>query len=582
MDSSALASIERKRVELEDNITKLRKALRHWQTLEIDYEGLREEFLGLPEDASPQQCLRAANDSKPELVDEKELQELLTDTKSKARRPAQLVDLLSKRVDYVTRNVETIRKQLSDAEKKRNALLLAEEPDHRDEAGLPLSEIIEELDESGNVTSSKVQNPGSEAPQLLESLRKAGVKDLKEANGTITKATHTNAAVDRGDSDSDSNEDVANLRPHSESTVKIPSGQNADTSSGLLEVQPGDTPEEAGLRRDMLDYSKGLDEVGAIVAELELEEERSDISYDEDEVDDFDTEADDDEDFENDSEDDTGKSKLGLSLSRGYQNKMQELQEKLGLQNVGPEPDAEAATGQTRKEQRPSAAEAARKAALERSETSKKSSLKTAAVDSFTAKESSIKKKAGKKKVAFASGLDITTEESPRATLAHKKPPARTTKESQERPISDSIVEREAVVDEVVPAAPATPIPAADKPSRFKAARQSQPQTPMFSKQMEFPLEKTVEDASAPRHLVATKLVERPSTRAPKAPDPDGFSDQDHQREIAREYEQHRIKRVLAQEGRFLGDAEEGEITPLEDEETGRRVSRFKAARVKR
>ncbi len=581
MDSSALASIERQRIALEDNIAKFRKALRHWQTLEIDYEGLREEFQGLPQDSSTGACLKAAKECKSELVNEKELQELLIDTSSTPRRPAQLVDLLSKRVDYVTRNVETIRKQLSDAEKKRNALLLAEEPDHLDEAGLPLAEIIEELDELGKVILSKVQTPGSEAPQLLESLKKAGVKDLREANGTITKAAPPKAAVDSGGSDSDVSEDGVGLLPEPQSAAEIASSHLTNSSPAQPTPQPIDTPEEAELRRDMLEYSRGLDEVGAIVAELELEEEGSDISYDEPQLEEVDSETADDEDFEDDSEDEAGKSKLGLSLSRDYQKKMEELQERLGLQNVGPEPDAKAASDQPTKEQRPPAAEAARKAAIARSESLKKSSLKTTSVDTSRAKESP-KKKVSKKKVAFASVLDIAAAEPADATPVHTTPPSRIADIPQLRPVSEAIVEREADGDEAEPPAPATPAPKVDKQSRFKAARQAQPQTPKIARSMNFPADKNIDIASAPRPPVSTKLVERPSAKTTKAPDPNDFSEEDHQREIAKEYEEHRIKRILAQEGRFLGNAEEGEITPLEDEETGRKVSRFKAARVNR
>ncbi|ETI26931.1 hypothetical protein G647_10030 [Cladophialophora carrionii CBS 160.54] len=570
MDPSALARVERQRAELETNITKLRKALRHWQALEIDYEGLREEFLGLPKDSSPKECLQAAKDSKPELVDEKELQELLVDASSRPRRPVQLVHLLSKRVDYVTRNIEAIRKQLSDAEKKRNALLLAEEPSHRDEAGLPLAEITEELDEEGNVISSKVQTPGSDAAQLMDVLKKAGVEDLEDLGGTITKAAPS------------SNPEVA-ATSQSQNTVDTKS-QHTNVSIDELPTNSFDTPDEAELRREMLQYSRGLDEVGAIVAELELEEETSDVvEDDDDELDlDFDSEMDIEEETDEDSEDDSGKSNRGLFLSRRYQKRMEELQEKLGLKNVGPELQTEAAIDQPRKEQRPPAAEAARKAAILRDEQSKKSSLKPAKSD--PAEAGSVNRRSGRKKVAFSSELDIAAENPPTTTseLAKMSPVA--PEKLQLRPINDSIVEREAGQDDTEATAPAPPAPTAAKQSRFKAARQSQPQTPMFAAPMEFPQGKP-EDKSTPHppsKMVSTTLIERSSPKATTAPDPNDFSDQDHQREIARDYQQHRIKRILAQEGGFLGSAEEGEITPLEDEGTGRRVSRFKAAQIKR
>ena len=179
MDDEILARVESQRLELEANITKLKKSLHHWQTLELDYEGLREEFHLLPEDTPSEKCLQVAREFGAELVDEKDLQSLLKDAKS-LRTPQQLAHLLSKRVDYVAKNVETIRKQVVDAEKKRNVLLLAEDPEHQDEAGLPLSEITEELDNSGNVISSKVDRPGGEAGNLLDALEKVGVDGIKK------------------------------------------------------------------------------------------------------------------------------------------------------------------------------------------------------------------------------------------------------------------------------------------------------------------------------------------------------------------------------------------------------------------
>ena len=121
----------------------------------------------------------------------------------------------------------------------------------------------------------------------------------------------------------------------------------------------------------MLKY-QGLDEVGAIVAELDLAEGTSDEDYDPD---------DDDlligsEEEEDESEDETGKAKH-LNVSEGYKKKMEELEKKLGLTdltNFGP--DANLPPDVTTQLDRPPAAEAARKAALARHESVAKSSLK--------------------------------------------------------------------------------------------------------------------------------------------------------------------------------------------------------------
>lgn len=45
----SLADLERYRVQLEHNVAKLRASLRHWQTWEMEYEGMKEEILELGE-----------------------------------------------------------------------------------------------------------------------------------------------------------------------------------------------------------------------------------------------------------------------------------------------------------------------------------------------------------------------------------------------------------------------------------------------------------------------------------------------------------------------------------------------------
>lgn len=39
-----LVDLERHRLRLEENVAKLRKSLQHWQTWELEYEGLKEEI----------------------------------------------------------------------------------------------------------------------------------------------------------------------------------------------------------------------------------------------------------------------------------------------------------------------------------------------------------------------------------------------------------------------------------------------------------------------------------------------------------------------------------------------------------
>lgn len=47
--SDSLDDLERYRLQLEQNVAKLQASLHHWQTWEIEYEGMKEEILELGE-----------------------------------------------------------------------------------------------------------------------------------------------------------------------------------------------------------------------------------------------------------------------------------------------------------------------------------------------------------------------------------------------------------------------------------------------------------------------------------------------------------------------------------------------------
>lgn len=46
-----VSNLERLRLQLEENVAKLQAALKHWQTWEAEYEGLKEEIQQLPNNA---------------------------------------------------------------------------------------------------------------------------------------------------------------------------------------------------------------------------------------------------------------------------------------------------------------------------------------------------------------------------------------------------------------------------------------------------------------------------------------------------------------------------------------------------
>lgn len=645
MDDSGLAEIERQRNELEVNINKLRKALQHWQTCEIEYEGLREEIASLPDGSNTSDVLAIARDFGAELVDERELQTIVGGQEC-PRSQDQIVDLLAKRVDYVSRNARTIEKQISDAQKKRNAILLAKDPDYREDAGLPLTDITEELDDDGNVVSSKVETPGSTAPQLVEVLKKAGVKDLLEQDGIVTTTKRQSSGVKEAESTSGdraietfSKVEPSTLKepaasghrlerqpeqdptldnslsrsrgngngghrssPASSETTRQGSSQENGThvsatpvsltsnagldktgesndNERLTATHPDDTPEEAALRREMIQY--GLGEVGAIVAELDLEENESNVSFDSD----FDE---DDIEDDDESEDESGMVKHP-AMSKKYLEKMRELEEKhgiKGMQNLGP--DATKLPPEAQKElERLPAAEAARKATLARVA---KSDVTTEPAPGQPDPERKSSKP--RKKVAFAEDLDIAHEAGPQSLSKEVPiPKTRPAQLSLIEPVKNSIVERESTIEPTDKTQP-TVQAAARKPSKFKAAREAMPQTPLLppsptSQLPQHPLKDASKSPMPPNKIHTDSIIERvPSTKA-SPPNPDDLDETIHRQEIASEYYKLR-NRMIQRQGGFVGGGEADnygdEMTPLPTiDENGeeKKISRFKAARLR-
>ena len=55
----SFVDVERYRLQLEENVSKLRKSLHHWQTWEAEYEGLREEIDHLGENHTDRELVRS-------------------------------------------------------------------------------------------------------------------------------------------------------------------------------------------------------------------------------------------------------------------------------------------------------------------------------------------------------------------------------------------------------------------------------------------------------------------------------------------------------------------------------------------
>lgn len=188
-----LTEIERQRQLLEANVQKLRQSLKHWQTWEAEYEGLKEELVATgPEDLTADAVASISRSYDGALVTEKEIRDLAFAQPADVatlRRRAQILGLISRRQEYVLRNIETVSRQFFAAEGKLEEFAFASvtaagvygdgagELEDEEEGGLPLSEIHEELDESGNVLRGEVRRPEEATGQVLERLRKAGLSE---------------------------------------------------------------------------------------------------------------------------------------------------------------------------------------------------------------------------------------------------------------------------------------------------------------------------------------------------------------------------------------------------------------------
>ncbi|KAI9682121.1 MAG: hypothetical protein M1817_000175 [Caeruleum heppii] len=383
----SLKDVEHHRQLLEENVASLRKALRHWQVWEAEYEGLKEEISAHEGPSSDEDVIRISGNYGGELVTDKEIKELVYQQSGNRRSLEQIVNVLSRRIEYVQKNIKSISGQLDAALEnleRRTSLDLSKDQAVND---LQPIEIVEELDENGNVVSSTTSTPGQAGPDILQALRRAGVDDA----GSQPQSSHDRSTVDQARKTSKTAPNGLDKPVHSstngglrerakqkKSVSFTPDTKPAEelcgaptnfarsprnggvfnnvTSSAtsgrqrpayaedqdLRDKSPSDSPEEAALRRDMLQY--GLSEVDAIVAEIQLDEDGSQLFSEDDESigeDEFFTTNDDDEEVDEDGDEAQPRQGKKSMISDRYRREMEALAKKLDAQmmtNVGPKP----------------------------------------------------------------------------------------------------------------------------------------------------------------------------------------------------------------------------------------------------
>ncbi|KAF1351472.1 hypothetical protein EJ07DRAFT_137906 [Lizonia empirigonia] len=528
---STLESIERRRAQLQESVEKLQRALTHWTTWEAEYQMFKEEIESA-DDPSPSQMRAIAQELEASLLNEKEVDELL----GKDRSANQVVDLVQRRIDYVQQNSATIEKQLDAAEKQLAGVDVLLDPGVDNEEGLPMMDIEEELDEEGNAISSSVNQTGKGAAEVVEALRKAGLQkaDLEKMLQGPSKAR---TALKRDGY----NEDLEALN-FTKGTKVIELDQDDKMVASYPIIPQGESPEEAELRRQMLQY--GLAEVGQVVAELDLDHPTAEYS-------DFDDDYD-DEDEDDEEEDEYGRS-IRPAVTDDYRQQMLELEKKLGarmLENVGPRSEDDDTIEQV---------ESVRL-------------LKVQKDDRFDDTISAVKPKSaasqsGKKGVRFANDIDISEAPQPVREPEAKASPVKPA------PTMSDIVER--------PARPFQPPTAPSKPakvSRFKSTRAANEPRQMLPNPPAYEAP-AVPTGPAGRPLASTVVEHTPSSSEPSAPDE--FDPAVMNREIQAEYHKARNK-FIQQQGGFK-PIDEDEASPIVEERNGKtkKVSRFMAAKLR-
>ncbi|KAF2837603.1 hypothetical protein M501DRAFT_1017979 [Patellaria atrata CBS 101060] len=642
-----LEQLEQHRLRLERNLEELGNSLRQWQTWEAEYEGLKEEIKAVKGDPTPQDLLNIGMNFGGDVVNEKEIKEIGGLDKGTRRSRQNIIDIIQRRIDYSQQNAHTLQKQMAIAQDKlANLTSIKDAPELKNEEGLAIMEIEEELDDEDNVISSSMHQPEKSAANIIEAAEKAlGAKIMEtekinpepdnptnppEDPTKVTEQVSFTKTKDHVDStktienvDSTKNTELADSTKATElvdsspimEVVQAPSivispadsmtpkkmvsfaedtkepqeleepkekqrpltiaeqkargpvpvtkGERIievnefDEEIGSQPIIPIDEdPIDAEMRREMLSY--GLNEVGAVVAELDLEE--GDMEYSDD--DDYDEDS---YDSDADYEDEFGRS-TRREIDDDYRKEMMELEKKLNatrIENVGPQPGDKDLPEELV------------------NDISKPVDTEDNVINAATKPATSLKlpkNEPTKKGVRFAEELDISPALIP--AIPQKSAPKMEGTQPVMRPVSDRVLERPAVA----PSPKLEPV-TTRRISRFKSARTpSQPST--FMSENTDP-SSNPEPRRIPEgpvgEILAKSVIEKPvSTQHVAPPDPDAYNPELHYQEVAVEYHNQRNARIH-QQGGFKPSLEEEE-DPLFEEKNGqiKKVSRFRAARLKK
>jgi unconventional prefoldin RPB5 interactor 1 len=344
-------NLERLRLSLEANIAKLRTSLKYWQTWEYEHEGLKEELERPDHEPSSDEMLAIGTDLELDIVDEKEIKSLLNYGRQPPRTRSQVIGQLRGRIETGRKNAETMLKQLDAAEEKLEKVLMVAEPIMESEGGEQLMDIFEELDDDGNIISSRVVDASEDREKIRHVLHSNGLaeeeegempasqqadKPEKDGAKTTTPLPLSAPAVAK-------EKKVAFAQSvRGSEMLQAPPATKMHSTQRMLIVDEHDNvvdskPLELVHAKTATDHDDGMDylrearanaqEIAPIVASFDIDED-SDSDMDAD-MDDVDTDG---------SENEFGMGNIGAELTNDYKSQMEALMQKhaVAMENAGP------------------------------------------------------------------------------------------------------------------------------------------------------------------------------------------------------------------------------------------------------
>ncbi|KAF2669876.1 hypothetical protein BT63DRAFT_454057 [Microthyrium microscopicum] len=328
-----MADIDSKIESLENAISQLRRTMSYWLSWQGLYMGLEEGLAELPSDASPSQINQVFYDHEESSTLEKAgIDSLIIGAnKSTQRTKAQILNIIKDRVQTGQRNSDTIQKQI---DKNHLALdhLLESTTSAKPEDAV-LLEVTEQLDESGSIVSSKVENFQGAVDDMTNLLQAKSVLEKTNKKETPEKSLNKNAIPSSATKSPSSNRKLT--QPQKAPAIRI----SNQTSGRVLELDDEEglsdseytvinTSTPAGEVEARRELHNQLQQIGPVVATMDLEEDEGDWSED---------------DYESSSEEENeyGMVNIRSQLDEDYVKEMEALIKKHKMSNAGREVPSE-------------------------------------------------------------------------------------------------------------------------------------------------------------------------------------------------------------------------------------------------